>query len=201
MKAPFLPVVALGGVLLAPALGHAADPRRADVTLELAATRYGEFDETGVGFGARLSYRAIDWLAVDGGLLFAPGDLGKPAFSGAQREGLFGLRAGPRLGRGSVFAAVRSGFVTFSKAPEPLLCIAIFPPPLRCALAGGHTAFAVTLGGGGEIPFGGHGLVRLEAGDLLLKYPGPALTKDGAVLEDSFWRHNLRAALSVGFRF
>jgi hypothetical protein len=201
MKAFAVPIVALGGVLLAPTPGRAADPRRADVALELAATRYGEFEETGVGFGARLSYRALDWLAVDGGLLFTPGDLGTPAFSGAQREGLFGLRAGPRLGRGSVYVAVRSGFVTFTRAPEPFPCIAIFPPPLRCALGAGHTSLAVSLGGGGEIPVGGRGLVRVEAGDLLLKYPGPALTRDGAELEDRFWRHNLRAAVSLGFRF
>lgn len=196
-----LPALALGGALLASVPARAADPPRADVSLELATTHYGEFDETTFGFGARLSYRALDWLAIDGGVVLAPGDLGEPAFSGSQLEGLFGLRAGPRLGDGSVYAALRAGFVSFSEAPEPLPCIAIFPPPLQCVLAEGRTAFAMSFGAGGEIPLGERVLVRLEVGDLLLKYPGPAFTEDEAVLEESFWRHHLRASASVGFRF
>jgi hypothetical protein len=198
----FVPALALGGALLASTVARAADRPRADVSLEGAATRYGEFEETGVAFGARLSYRALDWLALDGGLLFAPGDLGDfAAFSGSQLEALFGLRAGPRLGGGRVYGALRSGFVRFSEAPEPIACIAIFPPPLECVIAAGHTAFAVSFGGGGELPLGARGLLRLEVGDLLLKYPGPAIANHESVLDESFWRHNLRASVSVGFRF
>ena len=103
----------LAGALFtaAPSPAHAADPARADASLEVATVSYGEFDETAVGIGARFSYRALDWLAIDGGLTFAPGDLGdRAAFSGSQLEGLFGLRAGPRLGEGSVYASLRSGF-------------------------------------------------------------------------------------------
>lgn len=193
----------LAGTLLALSVtpAHAADPQRADASIEIATTRYGEFEETAVGFGARLSYRALDWLAIDGGLVFAPGELGRVAFSGSQLEGLFGVRAGPRLGGGSVHASLRSGFLSFASAPEPIPCIAIFPPPLACVLAAGHTAFAVQFGAGGEIPVGARSLVRLEIGDLMVKYPGPALANDEAVLEESFWRHNFRAALSVGVRF
>jgi hypothetical protein len=193
----------LSGTLLAVSVtpAHSADERRADANLEIATTRYGEFEETAVGIGARLSYRALDWLAIDAGLVFAPGELGRVAFSGSQREGLFGVRAGPRLGEGSVYASLRAGFVTFSDAPEPIPCIAIFPPPLQCVLAAGHTAFAVQFGGGGEIPLGARGLLRLEIGDLMVQYPGPALASGEAVLEESFWRHNFRAALSVGLRF
>jgi hypothetical protein len=194
----------LGGVLLAtaPAPANAADERRADVAVELVATRYGEFDETGVGFGLRLSYRALEWLTVDGGLVFSPGDLGgRVAFSGSQLEGLFGLRAGPRLGAASVYGTLRAGFVSFASAPEPIACIAIFPPPLACVIAEGKTALATNFGAGGEIFLGPRALVRLEVGDLLIHYPGPALTRDEAVLEDGFWRHDFRAAVSVGIRF
>jgi hypothetical protein len=191
----------LGGALLASSPAHAADPPRADVSLELAATHYGEFEETAVGFGARVSYRVLDWLAVDGGVVFAPGDLGEVGFSSSQVEGLFGVRAGPRVGASHVYAALRSGFVRFAAAPEPIPCIAIFPPPLPCVLAGGHTALAVGFGAGGELPLGGRALVRLEIGDLLVRYPGPAIANREAVLEESFWRHNLRGTVSVGLRF
>ena len=195
------PALALGAALLGSAPAHAADRPRADVSVELATTRYGVFEETAVGFGARLSYRPLDGLALDGGLVFAPGDLGEfAAFSGSQLEGLFGLRAGRRLGAASLYAALRSGFVSFSAAPEPIACITIFPPPLACVI-GGRTVLAANFGAGGEIPVGPRGLVRLEVGDLLLKYPGPAIANHESVLEESFWRHNLRAAVSVGFRF
>ena len=192
----------LGCALLAVAPPAGADERRFDAALELAATRYGEFEETGVGFGARVSYRALPWLAVDGGLVFAPGDLGElTSFSGSQLEGLLGVRAGPRLGSASVYASLRAGFVSFAKAPGPVFCITIFPNPLSCVIAEGETAFAMNPGAGGEIPLGERVLVRLEAGDLLINYPGPAFTRDEAVFDESFWRHNFRAAVSVGWRF
>ena len=187
-------------VLVAAAPGvRAAEERRGDVSLEVAATDYGEFDETGVGFGARVSYPALDWLAVDGGLLFAPGDLG--IFSASQTEGLIGARVGPRLGRAHLFGSLRTGFVRFAQAEEQFPCIAIFPPPLSCVLGGGETSWAVNFGGGADLPVGGRGLVRVELGDLMIRYPGPAITRDEAVLDEGFWRHNLRAAVSVGLRF
>jgi hypothetical protein len=116
-------------------------------------------------------------------------------------EGLFGLRAGPRVGGGSVYASVRSGFVRFSGTSEPLICIAIYPPPLRCVLAAGHTAFALNFGAGGEIPLAARVFLRAELGDLMVKYPGPAIARDEVVIEESFWRHSLRGAVSLGFRF
>jgi hypothetical protein len=193
--------LALHVVLPAAAPAQAAEPRRADVSVELATTHYGELEETTVGAGARLSFRLLDWLAVDGGLVFASSDLGQPAFSTSQMEGLFGLRAGPRVGAGSVYVSARSGFLRFSGTSELLICIAIYPPPLRCVLAAGHTAFALNFGGGGEIPLGPRFLLRLELGDLMVKYPGPALGREEVVLEESFWRHSVRGAVSVGFRF
>jgi hypothetical protein len=44
-------------------------------------------------------------------------------------------------------------------------------------------------------------VVRLEAGSLLVKYPGPAIAKDFEPFEDALWSHNLRLGVSVGLRF
>ena len=48
----------------------------------------------------------------------------------------------------------------------------------------------------------GEGLVvRVEAGDQLLRYPAPAFTRDRERFDDSLWSHNFKAAASVGLRF
>jgi hypothetical protein len=190
-------VVALLGLA---GLAHAGEPR-ADASLQLAVTHHGTFDETDVGAGAQLSYRLTSWLAADAHFNWFPGDLGTPAFSSSRTQGLLGLRVGPHLDRGSVYAAARPGFLRFSEAPAPFPCILIYPPPLGCSLAGGTTAFAMDLAAGYQAVPGGDVVVRLEVGDGLVRYPGPALDADGEAHPGAFWKHSLRFTLSVGLRF
>ncbi len=117
-------------------------------------------------------------------------------------EGLFGVKVGPRFGRFSVFGKVRPGFVQFGEATEPVICILIFPPPLGCVLAGGETVFALDLGGGVEFFPSERTLLRFDVSDLMLQYPGPTFNRDmEAFTEDGFWGHNLRFAVSGGYRF
>jgi hypothetical protein len=190
----------LSGVLLL-AGPAAAQDRRGDVSLQLSARQLHEFDEGEVGVGARLSYRLNAWLAADGEVNLFPGDAGSPAFSGSRLEGLVGLRGGPHLGRTGVYLALRAGAVRFSEAPEPFACILIFPPPLECALAGGDTVPTVQTSLGFEAYLGERMVVRVEAGDQLLRYSGPAFTPDRETFEDSLWSHNFKASASVGLRF
>jgi hypothetical protein len=178
-----------------------ADERPWDASIAASWTDYSEFDDDSFGFGLSLSRRLTPWLAADAQLGFSPTDLGRPALSDSRFEGFLGLRAGPRLGAHQVYAAVRPGFVDSADAPEPIVCIAIFPPPLGCALAGGETLFAMQLMGGIELVPGGRGVVRAEVGSLLVKYPGPAIARDGETFDDALWSHNLRVGLSVGLRF
>jgi hypothetical protein len=192
----------LGSLLLAaPSLHAQAEDRRGDVSLQASVRSLSEFDETETGLGARLSYRFRSWLAADGEVSFFPGNVGSPAFSSSRLEGLAGVRIGPRLGRTGVFAAVRGGAVRFAEAPEPFPCILIFPPPLVCSISGGDTLPSVQLTGGVEIFPGDRVVVRVEAGDQLLRYSGPAFTADREVFEDSRWSHNFKATASIGLRF
>jgi hypothetical protein len=185
-------------------LAAAAEPaeRRADVAVRFVLTDYGQFDEKDMGVGVDLSYRFADWLAADAQLSLFPDELGEPAsFSDSRIEGLFGLRAGHRFGGAGVYGAVRPGFVKFSEPSEPRPCILIFPPPLECTLAGGTSVFALNYGVGLEAFPGDRAVFRVEVGDLMLRYPGPVLADNMAVLDDHLWRHNLRATASVGIRF
>lgn len=175
--------------------------RRGDVSLQVSVRSLSEFDETEAGLGARLSYRLSRWLAAEGEVSVFPADVGSPAFSGSRLEGLAGVRGGPHLGRTGVFLALRAGAVRFSEAPEPFACILIYPPPLACAIAAGDTVPTVHLAGGFEAYPRDRLVVRVEAGDQLLRYSGPALTADRDIIEKGLWSHNFKATASVGLRF
>ena len=183
-----------------PAPAQALD-RRGDVSLQASVRSLREFDETEAGLGARLSYRLSRWLAADGEVSAFPADVGSPAFSGSRLEGLAGVRGGPHLGRTGVFVALRAGAVRFSEAPEPFPCIAIYPPPLVCAIAGGDTLPTVQLTGGFEAYPRDRLVVRVEAGDQLLRFSGPAFTPDRDIIDKGLWSHNFKATASVGLRF
>jgi hypothetical protein len=191
--------------LLIPALSLAAPAHgqqpRWDASAELSLARLGSVDETAAGAGLRLSYRLADLLALDAGAVFAPGDLGDPAFSASQTELSIGLRVGPRPDPFGYYAAVRGGTLRYAEAPEPLPCIAIFPPPLTCVLAAGHTGASVQFAAGAERRVGSAGLLRLEVGDRMVRLPGPAFDPDGEIRDEDFWAHELRVAVSVGLRF
>jgi hypothetical protein len=131
-----------------------------------------------------------------------PGDFpGSRPFSRGRVEALFGMTVAAPLGRVRPFARLRSGFVTMREAPEPFPCIAIFPPPLGCRLASGATLLAIDVGGGVEIPATSRTFLRVDAGDRLLRYQGPAFDENARVRERSFFGHDFRFAAGAGVRF
>jgi hypothetical protein len=116
-------------------------------------------------------------------------------------EGLFGATVGPRVGPARPFAKGRAGFLNIREASHPFACILIFPPPLSCELGAGRTLPVFDIGGGLELFPTRRTFVRVETSDRVLKYPGPALAKRGAILEDAFFSHDLRVAAGAGLRF
>jgi hypothetical protein len=161
----------------------------------------GEFDSTDVGVGGRLSWTP-GLFGVDAELTFYPREFPEDLpFSKGRVEGLFGVTIGPRLGRVRPFVKFRPGFVTIQEAPAPFACILIFPPPLQCALAGGATLLALDLGGGVEFYPSGRTVVRVDAGDRAVRYPGPAFDSERNVHDDDFFGHDFRIAVGGGLRF
>ncbi len=122
-------------------------------------------------------------------------------FTHARIEGLFGVTMGPRFGRGHVFGRLRPGFVIFADAPQPIACIAIFPPPLSCTLAAGDTLFALDAGGGIEVDATTKTFLRVDAGDRLVRYPGPTFDVNRRVRSNAFLAHDFRFAAGGGLRF
>ena len=117
------------------------------------------------------------------------------AFSRDRLEGLFGVTVGPRMHRVRPFAKAAAGFLKVGATPGAFACIAIFPPPLNCALAGGDTLPAFEIGGGVEIDATSRAFIRADVTDRILKYPGPTFDSNFEVRDEGFTRP--RAALHL----
>lgn len=178
----------------------AAAQGQAEVAAQFVAARSSEFAATDKGVGVRFTWTPAALIGVDAEVNFFPDQLGERApFSRSRTEGLFGVTAGPRIGPMRPFAKLRPGFLNFRG--QPTVCILIFPPPLSCQLAAGRTLFALDAGGGVELFAGSRTVLRVDAGDRMLKYPGPSFRTGGVVAQEDFYSHDFRFSAGAGVRF
>ena len=173
-------------------------PGLLELGIQVSTAVSSEFDETDVGVGGRIAWHPVQILGIEAEINAYPKDL---AFSRSRVEGLFGVTVGPRFDRIRPFAKLRSGFLRIGEAPRPFACILIFPPPLSCELASGRTLPAFDIGGGVEWSSTQRTFVRIEAGDRLVKYPGPVFDRNRMIQDDSFVGHDFRFAVGAGVRF
>ena len=167
-----------------------------------AASQWSEFDGNDYGFGGRLTWKPSSIIGVDAELTWYPSDFpDRIAFTRSRLESLFGLTVGPRLSRVRPFAKASAGFLNVGETPGAFACIAIFPPPLNCALAGGETLPAFEIGGGLEIDATARTFIRADVTDRILRYPGPTFDDNFEIREDGFLGHALRFTIAAGFRF
>lgn len=175
----------------------------AELALLMALALSGQFDAADAGVGGRLAWRPNRVLGVEGEMTVYPGDFPRSRpFSRGRVEGLFGVTAGPTLGRIRPFAKFRAGFLTIREAPAPFPCILIYPPPLACALASGQTLAAIDAGGGVQVAVSRRTFVRVDGGDRMIRHPGPVFEmKPRRIREESFFDHDLRFSVSAGVQF
>ena len=173
-----------------------------EASAHFAASQWSEFDGNDLGFGGRLTWKPSSLIGVDADLTWYPSDFpDRIAFTGNRFEGLFGVTVGPRLSRVRPFAKASAGFLNVGETPGPFACIAIFPPPLSCVLAGGDTLPTYEIGGGLEIDATARTFIRADVTDRILRYPGPTLDDDFQIREDGFFGHALRFTIGAGLRF
>ena len=141
-------------------------------------------------------------IGVDADLTWYPSDFPAGiAFTRSRVEGLFGVTVGPRLNRVRPFAKAAAGFLHVGQTPGAFACIAIFPPPLNCALAGGDMLPAYQIGGGIEVDAIPRTFIRADLTDRILKYPGPTFDSNFNVRDDGFLGHAWRVTVGAGLRF
>lgn len=203
MKRLLVVLLAVIGLCVHPGAALAqSGSARFEVGAQVVVARSGEFDETDLGVGGRVSWNPIGLLGLEGEVTVYPRDYpGDRAFSAGRTEALFGGTLGPRLNRVRPFALFRTGFLTMQRAPRPFACILIYPPPLSCLLAAGQTLTLFDLGGGVELFATPKTFLRVDIGDRIVKYPGPALRGDRSSTTDRAYGHDLRIAAGGGLRF
>jgi len=181
--------------------GTAYAQDRFEVGGQIVGAQSGEFDATDTGVGGRFAWQARNLVGAEAEMTFYPRafpDNRSTSFSRSRVEGLFGVTVGPRLARVRPFGRLRPGFVRFRG--RSIACILIFPPPLSCQLAEGRTVFALDIGGGVELFAGARTFIRVDAGDRVMRYPGPSF-RSGAVAQRDFFSHDFRMAAGAGVRF
>jgi hypothetical protein len=172
------------------------------VDAHVASSGWSEFDGSDLGIGGRVTWKPAPSFGVDADLTWYPSDFPDgTAFTRSRVEGLFGATLGPRLNRVRPFAKAAAGFLKVGATPGAFACIAIFPPPLNCALAGGDTLPAYEIGGGIEIDAASRAFIRADVSDRILKYPGPSFGSDFKVHDEGFFGHGLRLTVGAGVRF
>ena len=169
---------------------------------EFASSRWSEFDSADIGIGGRFTVMAGSLVGVDAEGVWYPSDFpDQVSFSRQRVEGLVGVTVGPRLNRIRPFAKAAAGFLKVGATPGGFACIAIFPPPLACLLAGGDTLPAYEFGGGVEMTASNRTFFRVDVTDRMLKYPGPTLGENFERRDEGFFGHAPRVTLAAGVRF
>ena len=171
--------------------------------IHVPVAQWGEFEGNDIGIGGRITWKPSSLLGVDADFAWYPSDFPSDsfAFSGSRVEGLFGVTVGPQIDRWRPFAKVAAGFLRSSEAPEPFACIAIFPPPLNCLMAAGHTMPALEMGGGIQFDVASSTFARADISGRWLRYPGPSFTSFPTVREEEFWSSGVRLSFGAGVRF
>lgn len=189
--------------LLAPSIGAAqTDTTKWEIGAHFATVTSGPFDDTDSGLGARVALRAFEWITFEAEVTSFPSDFpdGTPVSQG-RWEGLFGATVGPQLGPVRPFLKARPGFLHYQDPPEPIACIAVFPPPLACALQDASTRFALDLGGGVEVALTPRAFGRVDIGNRLVRFDGPVIEPDGTRRDDNFFSQGFRFTVGGGVRF
>lgn len=159
------------------------------------------------GFGGRLGFSPVKGLSVEGQVVLFPRhcDVCVGENKGRIVEGLFGVKGGFWFQRLGVFGKVRPGFVTFTKG-RLVGSTSSSPPAIDFRSEKTLTNFALDLGGGLEFRVSRRVILRVEAGDLTIRYRmqeasaslGPLTVK---VIIPQHTTHNFQFQSGVGFRF
>jgi hypothetical protein len=193
----------LVGVCAGPAFAQTSQGS-VEIGLHVSSLRLSEFDIADTGAGVNATWRATPAIAIDGALTVFPGSrdfVGDRISTQRRTLGLIGARSGIRRGRVEVFGRARGGFLRFTpQAGAVCVAVSIFPTPIACQLAAGHTALAIDLGGGIAIGMTERLHFRMDAGNLAVRY-GLHTHRPNGKLADGFWSHNLQAGAGLGWRF
>jgi hypothetical protein len=168
-------------------------------------TEFGTFSTNQTGVGGRFSYNVTDYFGLEGEVNVFP----QRSFHGRMTQGQFGIKAGKRFQKFGVFAKARPGFVSLSEVFTPAgtttftrfdgqqVTFTNFENRRR-------TLLSMDVGGALEVYPSRNLLVRVDAGDTLIRYHGKeTVLSNGGVFRDlpAGVVHSFQLTTGVAYRF
>jgi hypothetical protein len=160
---------------------------------------------TSAGGGARVGYNVTDHFGLEGEINFFPQRIGLGRATQAQ----FGVKAGKRWRKVGLFAKARPGFVSLSEVFTLVgETLSEFPSEQQFFLPDfafrRRTLFSADVGGVFELYPSRRLLVRVDAGDTIIRYRGRDMsTPSGFTSRDlsDIVAHNFQLTTGVAYRF
>lgn len=162
-----------------------------------------DIDDLVLGGGLRGGYRITENSAVEAEVnIFQRPPTDDPATLGKWSQGLFGLKVGRKLGSNiGVFGKVRPGFARF----DGITSAEILPDgSVTVRLIKDNTFFAFDIGGGVELYPSPRTIVRLDAGDVIIRYtgrPGDGFDPISNLVQRTHYGHNFQFSVGFAVRF
>ncbi|HLF84297.1 MAG TPA: hypothetical protein VI837_08995 [Blastocatellia bacterium] len=159
-------------------------------------------DDFVLGGGLRAGYRIAQNLAVEAEVnIFQRPPTDDPATPGKWSQGFFGLKLSKPLNNISLFAKVRPGYARFDGVTSAI----ILPDgSVGVNLIKDNHFFAVDIGGGVELYPSHRTIIRLDAGDAVIRYtarPGRGLDPVSNLVRRTYYGHNFLFSAGFAVRF
>jgi opacity protein-like surface antigen len=195
----------LMSVLLAPAAARAqtstapdVGEHKAEVGVLYTGVNLEGFGETVGGLGGRFGYNFNKNIALDTEFSFFPEThLGNRQF-GQKTQALVGVKAGTRTRHVGVFAKARPGVMFIGEVTSGFDCTGTsFGRTCRPS----HNNFALDAGGVLELYPSARTIVRLDAGDTVVRIRNATAGVIGNPVTTSDTTHNFQFSVGFGYRF
>jgi opacity protein-like surface antigen len=195
----------LTAVLLAPAAARAqtadapdVDAHRVEVGVLYTGINLEGFGETINGLGGRFGYNFHKNFALDTEFSFFPEThLGNRQF-GQKTQAFAGVRAGARSRYVGAFAKLRPGVMFIGEVTSGFNCNSTsFGRTCRPS----HNNFALDAGGVLELYPSSRAIVRLDAGDTIVRIRNATAGVIGGPVATSDVTHNFQFSVGFGYRF
>jgi hypothetical protein len=189
-----LPVLARAQAGAAPDV----DKHKAEVGAFYTGVNLEGFGETVNGLGGRFGYNFNRHLALDAEFSFFPEThLGNEQF-GQKTQGFVGVKAGTRTRRVGVFAKARPGVMFIGEVTSGFNCNGTsFGRTCRPS----HNNFALDAGGVLELYPSSRTIVRLDAGDTIVRIRNATAGVIGNPTVTNDTTHNFQFSVGFGYRF
>jgi hypothetical protein len=149
------------------------------------------FDETQPGFGGRFTYNFNRSIAAEAEINFFPQKVLLLNSDGSAVQGQFGVKIGKRFEKFGIFGKVRPGFLSVNKVIPFIPFPGSQTGPLLAVER--RNFFTVDAGGVLELYPSRRTVVRLEAGDTIIRHPAQ-------FFRSSKFNNNFQFTAGVGFR-